>query len=86
MGAPKASIPTPLPVHYGPMFSYFGGALHKVSITFISRGAIAGRVLFAARHGMHWKAGYRLASDRQTEAGNAHYSLFTEHALWRDFA
>jgi urease subunit alpha len=41
MGDPNASIPTPQPVHYRPMFGAFGGALHKGSLTFMSRAAQA---------------------------------------------
>jgi urease subunit alpha len=37
MGDPNASIPTPQPVHYRPMFGSFGGAMHKTSLTFISQ-------------------------------------------------
>nr|WP_319563446.1 urease subunit alpha [uncultured Rhodoferax sp.] len=37
MGDPNASIPTPQPVHYRPMFGSFGGALARGSITFISQ-------------------------------------------------
>src|SRR4029077_18360783 len=36
MGDPNASIPTPQPVHYRPMFGAFGKALNT-SITFISQ-------------------------------------------------
>ncbi len=44
MGDPNASIPTPQPVHYRPMFGSFGGALAKTSLTFLSRAALdAGR-------------------------------------------
>ena len=39
MGDPNASIPTPQPVHYRPMFGAFGGAL-KTSLTFVSRAAL----------------------------------------------
>ncbi len=39
MGDPNASIPTPQPVHYRPMFGAFGGALAKGSITFVSQDA-----------------------------------------------
>jgi urease subunit alpha len=41
MGDPNASIPTPQPVHYRPMFGAFGGALHKGSLTFMSQSSIA---------------------------------------------
>ncbi|HVY38773.1 MAG TPA: urease subunit alpha, partial [Polyangia bacterium] len=40
MGDPNASIPTPQPVHYRPMFGALGGALHATSLTFLSRSAI----------------------------------------------
>jgi urease subunit alpha len=40
MGDPNASIPTPQPVHYRPMFGSFGGALAKGSLTFVSQGAL----------------------------------------------
>ena len=43
MGDPNASIPTPQPVHYRPMFGAFGGAIAKTSLTFVSQaGLIAG--------------------------------------------
>jgi len=37
MGDPNASIPTPQPVHYRPMFGAYGGALHRGSLTFVSQ-------------------------------------------------
>jgi len=39
MGDPNASIPTPQPVHYRPMFGAFGGAL-TTAITFVSQAAL----------------------------------------------
>ncbi|HEY0855887.1 MAG TPA: urease subunit alpha [Albitalea sp.] len=44
MGDPNASIPTPQPVHYRPMFGAFGGALHQGSLSFMSQAAIAGGI------------------------------------------
>jgi urease subunit alpha len=44
MGDPNASIPTPQPVHYRPMFGAFGGALHKGSLTFMSQTAVDARI------------------------------------------
>ena len=38
-GRPNASIPTPQPVHYRPMFGAFGGAIAKTSLTFVSQAA-----------------------------------------------
>jgi urease subunit alpha len=41
MGDPNASIPTPQPVHYRPMFGAFGGAVAKGSLTFVSQAGLA---------------------------------------------
>ena len=41
MGDPNASIPTPQPVHFRPMFGSFGGALANGSITFVSLASLA---------------------------------------------
>ena len=39
MGDANASIPTPQPVHYRPMFGSFGGARARTSLTFVSQAA-----------------------------------------------
>ena len=44
MGDPNASIPTPQPVHYRPMFGTFGGALPASRMSFVSEAAIAAGV------------------------------------------
>lgn len=44
MGDPNASIPTPQPVHYRPMFGGFGGAIARGSLTFVSQAGLAGGV------------------------------------------
>jgi len=44
MGDPNASIPTPQPVHYRPMFGSFGGALAQGSLTFLSQAGVAAGV------------------------------------------
>ncbi len=44
MGDPNASIPTPQPVHYRPMFGAYGGACHATSMLFMSQAAIAADV------------------------------------------
>ena len=53
MGDPNASIPTPQPVHYRPMFGAYGKAATATSLTFVSQGAIdaglAGRLGLAKR-------------------------------------
>jgi urease subunit alpha len=41
MGDPNASIPTPQPVHYRPMFAAFGHAPAHSSVTFVSQAALA---------------------------------------------
>jgi urease subunit alpha len=51
MGDPNASIPTPQPVHYRPMFGSLGGARHATSVTFVSQAALADGV--AGRLGLH---------------------------------
>jgi urease subunit alpha len=44
MGDPNASIPTPQPVHYRPMFGAYGRALSASAVTFLPSVAIAGGV------------------------------------------
>jgi urease subunit alpha len=59
MGDPNASIPTPQPVHYRPMFGAYGRALQATAVTFLPSVAIAaglperlglGRMILPARH------------------------------------
>ncbi len=40
MGDPNASIPTPQPVHYRPMFGAFGASLTRSAVTFVSSAAL----------------------------------------------
>ncbi len=40
MGDPNASIPTPQPVHYRPMFGAYAGARKTTSLTFVSQAAL----------------------------------------------
>jgi urease subunit alpha len=51
MGDANASIPTPQPVHYRPMFGSFAGALARTSITFVSQASLANGV--AESYGLH---------------------------------
>jgi urease subunit alpha len=44
MGDPNASIPTPQPVHYRPMFGSFGSAMNDTCITFMSKASLAAGV------------------------------------------
>lgn len=50
MGDPNASIPTPQPVHYRPMFGSFGSALTRGSLTFVSQAGLQAGV--GARYGL----------------------------------
>ena len=40
MGDPNASIPTPQPVHYRPMFGSYGATLAATSLTFVSKASL----------------------------------------------
>jgi urease subunit alpha len=40
MGDPNASIPTPQPVHYRPMFGAYGKARTNSSVTFVSQASL----------------------------------------------
>lgn len=51
MGDANASIPTPQPVHYRPMFGAMGAASHATSMTFMSQDAI--------REGVHEQLGLK---------------------------
>jgi urease subunit alpha len=42
MGDPNASIPTPQPVHYRPMFGALGGARTGTSVSFVSQAGLDG--------------------------------------------
>jgi len=42
MGDPNASIPTPQPVHYRPMFGSYGRTRQRTSLTFVSQPALQG--------------------------------------------
>ena len=44
MGDPNASIPTPQPVHYRPMFGALGAAMHATRMTFMSQASIDKKV------------------------------------------
>ena len=45
MGDINASIPTPQPVHWRPMFGSFGGAIGATSLAFVSQAALGSGVL-----------------------------------------
>ncbi|MGH1449347.1 MAG: urease subunit alpha [Pseudomonadaceae bacterium] len=56
MGDPNASIPTPQPVHYRPMFGALGKAMNHTCITFVSQAALKRNI------------GEKLGLDRRLEA------------------
>jgi urease subunit alpha len=74
MGDPNASIPTPQPVHYRPMFGAFGRALTASSVTFVSQAAIAGGL--AGRLGV----GKELVPVRNTRGGISKASMIHNSA------
>ena len=82
MGDPNASIPTPQPVHYRPMFGSFGRAL-RTSVTFVSQAALenpavqdararpaAGRGQEHARHRQEGHGAQRLPAGDRGRSGD----------------
>ena len=51
MGDANASIPTPQPVHYRPMFGAYGGSLHRSSLTFVSQAGLSAGI--GERYGLN---------------------------------
>ncbi len=93
MGDPNASIPTPQPVHYRPMFGAFGRAL-RTSVTFVSAAAlqepsvlalglskrlvaVSGTRQLGKRHMIHNDATPRLEVDPETYEVRADGELLT---------
>ncbi len=52
MGDPNASIPTPQPVHYRPMFGAYGRALTAGAVSFVSKAALKKKGALAGRLGL----------------------------------
>jgi len=75
MGDPNASIPTPQPVHYRPMFGAFAGARRATALTFVSAAALAGDV--AGRLGL----ARPLAAVRNCRGGIGKRSMLHNDAL-----
>ncbi len=74
MGDPNASIPTPQPVHYRPMFGTFGRALAASCVTFVSAAALEadiGNALGLQR---------RLAAVANTRGGISKHSMIHNNA------
>jgi urease subunit alpha len=74
MGDPNASIPTPQPVHYRPMFGAFGNALAATCVTFVSGAALQADIGSAL--GMR----RRLIAVRNTRAGIGKRSMIHNDA------
>jgi urease subunit alpha len=74
MGDPNASIPTPQPVHYRPMFAAFGRAVAATSVVFASQAAV--------RNGIGKKLGIqkRLVAVENTRAGISKKSMIHNDA------
>ncbi|WP_348752828.1 urease subunit alpha [uncultured Aquincola sp.] len=73
MGDANASIPTPQPVHYRPMFGSFGGALHRTSLTFVSAASLANGA--AESYGLHKPLAAVKGCRGVTKADMVHNSL-----------
>jgi urease subunit alpha len=74
MGDPNASIPTPQPVHYRPMFGAFGGALHRGSLTFVSQAGLAAGI------------GQRFGLAKQLAAVKNIRNIGKKHMIHNDYA
>ncbi|MPM82093.1 Urease subunit alpha 1 [bioreactor metagenome] len=74
MGDPNASIPTPQPVHYRPMFGSFGGAVAKTSLTFVSQA------------GLHADIGERFGLAKQLSAVKGIRGVGKRHMVHNDYA
>ncbi|MEP3114860.1 urease subunit alpha [Nisaea sp.] len=75
MGDPNASIPTPQPQHYRPMFGSFGRSLTKSAVTFISEAA------FEANIGSHFGLQKETLPVRNTRAGISKKSMILNDVL-----
>ena len=69
MGDPSASIPTPQPVHFRPMFGAYGSALAVSCVNFVSQAAIDAGIAGQARPAAAAQRGARHAQDRQARHG-----------------
>jgi urease subunit alpha len=74
MGDPNASIPTPQPVHYRPMFGAFGRAMAESCISFVSAAALDAGVAHAL------KLQRRLVAVSNTRGGIGKHSMIHNNA------
>ncbi len=75
MGDPNASIPTPQPVHYRPMFGAFGRAMAASCVTFVSAAALEAEI--GAALGLQ----RRLAAVADTRGGIGKRSMIHNNAM-----
>ncbi|MBX3556538.1 amidohydrolase family protein, partial [Chelatococcus sp.] len=73
MGDPNASLPTPQPMYYRPMFGAFGSAMPKTSLTFVSRAAYDANI------------GERLGLQRLVSPVSATRVLGKQHMVMNDY-
>jgi urease subunit alpha len=73
MGDPNASLPTPQPMYYRPMFGAFGSAMPKSSITFVSRAAYDDKI------------GEKLGLQRNIAAVSGTRTLGKQHMVRNDY-
>ena len=79
MGDPNASIPTPQPVHYRPMFASLGRAPHSSCLTFVSKAAIQGGI--AQRFGLQRRLAPVSGIRQLTKADMLHNTLTPQMAI-----
>ncbi|WP_184873346.1 urease subunit alpha [Mesorhizobium sangaii] len=75
MGDPNASIPTPQPMHYRPMFGAYGKARTNSSVTFVSKAAL--------ESGLHGRLGVdkQFAAVENTRGGIGKHSMVLNDAM-----
>jgi urease subunit alpha len=74
MGDPNASIPTPQPVHYRPMFGGYGRSITKSAVTFVSQAALDAGI--GERYGL----GKALLAVKNTRGGISKASMIHNSA------
>ncbi len=74
MGDPNASIPTPQPVHYRPMFGAFGKSLQASAVSFVSEAA------YEAGIGKSLELGKRILPVKNTRSGLSKASMIHNSA------
>ena len=74
MGDPNASIPTPQPEHYRPMFGSFGKSLIESAVTFVSQAALDQDI------GSTYHLSRRLIPVAQTRSGISKTSMIHNHS------